>query len=262
MKKSIKLLVSVAIMSLLLAGCGQKEYYTAMEKQNTLIYQMNLQHEHEKMLDEQRHEEHMARLFQTSLSAAAQTKDKTDDVLIPILLMNMENQRTMAKALAAGKERQMALQPIKAPETFGEAVKNSTGAILGIGAIWAGIAQSNNLTDVAIAGMAGAGVHNTISGHDNKVVNDSYKSASQNTTTGNNNTMTGGNIDASCPTGDCSEVPEEGEGGEAGTQGTSGDEASTGILQCIQNPPGGYGSNSLPLYSSGCSCKSHFAGKC
>jgi len=247
-KKTLIYTVISVISVILLIGCGQKEYYTAIEKQNTLIYQMNLQREREKVLEEQRHEEHMARLFQTSLSAAAQTKDKTDDVLIPILLMNMENQRTMAKALAAGKEKQIALQSIKAPETFGEAVKNSTGAILGIGAIWAGIAQSNNLTDVAIAGMAGAGVHNTISGHDNKVINDSYKSGSQNNTNGNNNSITGGTIDSSCPTGDCSETSE----GEAGIQN---------VNECITNPPAGY-QGSTPLYSPGCSCNSHFSGKC
>jgi hypothetical protein len=204
----------------------------------------------------------MVKILQTSLNAAAQTPDKMDDVLIPVLLMNMENQRTMAKALMAGKERQVALQPIKAPETFGEAVKNSTGAILGIGGIIVGLTQSNNLKDVAVAGMNAAGTHNIVSGEGNSIVNDSYKSGSQNTMTGDGNSVTSGDLNLSnCADGNC----EEGEEGEAGTEGGAGTEgeASTGLLQCIQSPPAGYRpSDSLPLYTPTCSCKSHFAGKC
>jgi hypothetical protein len=261
MKKFLKVVAPMIILSVVLTGCGQKEYYSAVKAQNETIHHMNLQREHEKYLEEQHHEEYMVKILQTSLNAASQTPDKMDDVLIPILLMNMENQRTMARALMAGKEQQMALQPIKAPETFGEAVKNSTGAILGIGAIWAGIAQSNNLTDVALGGMAAAGTHNIVSGHDNKIINDSYKSGSQNTTTGNNNAITAGSVTNSCDKGDCGEEGEGGEGGEGGSAGAEGD-ASTGLQQCIQNPPGGYGPNNLPLYTPTCSCKSHFSGNC
>jgi hypothetical protein len=61
-----------------------------------------------------------------------------------------------------------------------------------------------------------------------------------------------------CADGNCDE---EGNAGTEGNTGTEGD-ASTGLIQCIQNPPAGYTENSYPLYSHGCSCKSHFAGKC
>jgi hypothetical protein len=80
--------------------------------------------------------------------------------------------------------------------------------------------------------------------------------------TGDGNSVTSGDLNLSnCADGNC----EEGEEGEAGTEGGAGTEgeASTGMLQCIQNPPAGYRpSDSLPLYTPTCSCKSHFAGKC
>jgi hypothetical protein len=161
----------------------------------------------------------------------------------------------------AGKEQQVALQPIKAPETFGEAVRNSTGAILGIGGIIVGLTQSNNLKDVAVAGMNAAGTHNIVSGEGNSIVNDSYKSASQNSMTGDGNSVSAGDMNANSPVDNCADGNCEGEAGTEGGAGTEG-EASTGILQCIQNPPAGYNSNSIPLYTPTCSCKSHFAGKC
>jgi hypothetical protein len=266
MKKFLKIVTPMIILSIVLAGWGHKEYFSAVKAQNETIHHMNLQREHEKYIEEQHHEEYMVKILQTSLNAAAQTPDKMDDVLIPVLLMNMENQRTMAKALMAGKERQIAFQPIKAPETFGEAVKNSTGAILGIGGIIVGLTQSNNLKDVAVAGMNAAGTHNIVSGDGNSVINDSYKSGSQNTMTGDGNSVTSGNLNINnCADGSCEEG-EEGEAGitgEAGAESTTSDEASTGLLQCIQSPPAGYRpSDSLPLYTPTCSCKSHFAGKC
>jgi hypothetical protein len=103
---------------------------------------------------------------------------------------------------------------------------------------------------------------NNVSGKGNTINNNSFKTASDNNM-GDKNTISGGDVtkDTSCPDGNCGEEGGEGEAGAEGGAGTEG-EASTGILQCIQNPPAGYGSNSIPLYTPNCSCKSHFAGKC
>jgi len=119
----------------------------------------------------------------------------------------------------------------------------------------------------AIDGMGdhinGNVTNNNIDGQNNTLNHDSFKTASQNDIKGDGNSLTGGDINnhtTDCPDGDCG--GEEGTEGDVGTQGT-GDEASTGLLQCIQNPPAGYrSSDSIPLYTPSCSCKSHFAGKC
>jgi hypothetical protein len=255
LKKGI---IGLCIASLfLIGGCGQKEYYSAMQAQNVTIQKLNNRQIEIETARDNKHEEHMLLLINNSMNACAKTPDKTDDVLVPMLIMNMENQWMLGKVLASKNgTHTMQLQTIKAPETFGEAVKNSTGAILGIGAIWAGIHQSDNLADVAVAGMASAGVHNTVNGHNNALTSDSYKSASQNTTTGNNNSTTAGDMAINSPTDNCADGNCEEEGGSAGTQG----EASTGVDQCLQNPPAG-NVNGTSLYSPGCSCKSHFIDK-
>jgi hypothetical protein len=105
--------------------------------------------------------------------------------------------------------------------------------------------------------MASAGVHNTVNGHNNTLTSDSYKSASQNVTTGDGNSTTAGDMLVNSPTDNCADGNCGEEGGSAGTEG----EASTGVGACIQNPPAGY-QGSTPLYSPGCSCNSHFSGKC
>jgi hypothetical protein len=257
-----KALITLMCFSMLgLTACGQKEYFEAVKEQNITIQSMNLADRAARAKEEERHEERMLLLMQNSMRAAASTKDKTDDILVPLLIMSMEDKRVMAKALTANSEKPMQFQHIKAPDSFGDGVQKSTAALLGIGGIILGITQSNNLADIATAGLNAAGTHNIVSGEGNTVTNDSYKAGSQNTTTGDNNAITAGSVTANSPTDNCADGSCGEEGGEGGSAGAEG-EASTGLLQCIQNPPGGYGANSMPLYSPTCSCKSHFAGKC
>ena len=168
------------IMSLMLAGCGQKEYYTAVQKQNEAIYQMNKIDREKERLDEQKHQEKMAIIMQQSLTAAAKTPDITDDILLPVLFMNMENQRSMVKMLASKDSKPMQLQPIKAPDSFGDNVRKSTGMVLGIGGLILGITQSNNMKDIAVSGMNAAGTHVT-TGDNSNVYSDSYKNTGNDT---------------------------------------------------------------------------------
>jgi len=258
-----KALIILSCFTLLgISACGQKEYFEAVKEQNVTIQSMNMANEARREREEQRHQERMLTLMQTSMQAAASTKDKTDDVLVPLLIMSMEDKRIMAKALTAGNEKPMQLQTIKAPDSFGDGVRKSTGALLGIGGIIMGITQSNNMADIAAAGMNAAGVHNSITGDSNTITSDSYKTASQNKM-GDSNTVSSGDMlvgdQDNCADGTCGE---EGEAGAEGQANGNGDEASTGFGQCIQNPPAGYGNNHIPLYTPTCSCKSHFAGKC
>jgi len=176
-KKTISIMI---IMSLMLAGCGQKEYYTAVQKQNEAIYQMNKIDREKERLDEQKHQEKMAIIMQQSLTAAAKTPDITDDILLPVLFMNMENQRSMVKMLASKDSKPMQLQPIKAPDSFGDNVRKSTGMVLGIGGLILGITQSNNMKDIAVSGMNAAGTHVT-TGDNSNVYSDSYKNTGNDT---------------------------------------------------------------------------------
>jgi hypothetical protein len=200
-----------SIVILLLSGCGQKEYYDAVKAQNITINSMNIEKHKSEQLAEARHEERMLVLIKSSMTAAAGTPEKTDDVLVPLLIMSIEDKRVMAHALTANSNKQMQLHIIKAPETFGEAVQKSTSAILGVGAIVSGIIQSNNLTDVATAGISSAGTTNTISGEGNSITNDSYKTGSQNTVTGDSNKLSSGDMSTlyDSPTTEASEEPEE-----------------------------------------------------
>lgn len=179
----------------LLMGCAdQSKYYDAVKAQNTTIQSLRTQAMQEKRDADIRHEERMTQLIKDAMTAAASTEDKTDDVLVPMLIMNMEDKRIMAEALTAGKNNMPSLQPIKAPETAGEFIRNSTGALLGVGAIVTGIIQSNNMKDIAVAGMNAAGTRIDVSGDGNAITNDSYKTGSQNSINGDSNYLYGDKI--------------------------------------------------------------------
>ena len=60
---------------------------------------------------------------------------------------------------------------------------------------------------------------------------------------------------SSCTTGECGE---EGEGGFINPTSAGG---SATLDECIANPVG-FSNGGKPLYSEGCSCESHFEGKC
>jgi hypothetical protein len=155
---------------------------------------MNLRHDKKQEIEQQLHEERMALLIQQSMVAAAKTPEKTDDVLIPIIIMGLEDKRIMAHALTASNKKAISFQPIKAPETVGDAIQKSTGLLLGIGAIVNSALQSKHLADVAEAGISSAGTSSTVTGNGNAITNDSYKTGSQNNINGSTNEPTGGAI--------------------------------------------------------------------
>jgi hypothetical protein len=211
-----KKIISIAVItsfSFMTIGCGQKEYYSAIKSQNETITQLNLIEQQKEREADLIHEQRMAEIMKNSMIAAANTPDMTDDVLVPILFMNMENQRTMAKALVAQNKRPIQLQPIKAPDSFGDNVKKSAGLILGVGGLILGIAQSNNMKDIAVAGMNATGTKIDVSGNDNAITTDSYKLQNN----GNDNAITTGDVmvlqndgnDNAITTGDVITPPKE-----------------------------------------------------
>jgi hypothetical protein len=235
MFKKIISIILISSFSFMTIGCGQKEYYSAVKSQNETITQLNLIEQQKEREADLIHEQRMAEIMKNSMIAAAKTPDMTDDVLIPVLFMNMENQRTMAKALVAQNKRPIQLQPIKAPDSFGDNVKKSAGLILGVGGLILGITQSNNMKDIAVAGMNAAGTKIDVSGNNNDVVNDSYKNGTDNVVNGNNNEIYG----KSCP--DCETDKEPGPG--------------TSYETCSDE----WVAENIPGCSS---CDSYYAGRC
>ena len=237
--KVIKPIALSVVFFFLLAGCAaQKEYYTAVKEQNQNIAQMNKIAQANKEAADAAHEERMVTLLTQSMTAAAKTPDITDDILVPMLVMQMENQRTMAKALTAGKTHQMQMQAIKAPDSIGDNIRKSSGLILGIGGLALGISQANSMKDIAVAGINAAGKKMSVTGNNNSIVSDSNKNGTDNIVRDSDNTTISGK---SCP--ECNKE-EKHDNRPPGWEKTCTPE----FLQ------------SIPGFCS--SCDSYYAGKC
>lgn len=112
--------------------------------------------------DQRAHELKMTQLTANLMTAAAQTPEKSDDVIAPMMVMVLEDKWNMAKSVADSKP-QPAMAQIQAPTTIGDEIKKAGSTLIGLGGIYLGIKQSDNMADVAKAGIAGAGTHNTAS---------------------------------------------------------------------------------------------------
>jgi hypothetical protein len=195
MFKKIISIALIASFSFMTVGCGQKEYYTAIQSQNETITHLNLIEQQKEREADMIHEQRMAEIMNRSMIAAAKTPDMTDDILVPVLFMNMENQRTMAKVLMSQNRRSIQLQPIKAPDSFGDNVKKSAGLLLGVGGLILGITQSNNMKDIAEAGINASGTRIDASGNNNSITSDSFKLQNE-----GNGSMTSGDANIMSPT--------------------------------------------------------------
>ncbi len=202
--KIVRFIALLMVSSMILMGCGQAEYYKAVQVQNENIAKNNAIAQQNKEKADAMHEERMLILLQNAMTAAAKTPDVTDDILVPMLVMNMESQRTMAQALTAGKSKPMQMQAIKAPDSFGDNVRKSAGLILGVGGIALGITQAHGMKDIAVAGINAAGSKMEVSGDNNSVTSDSYKNGTDNTVSNSTDTSISGK---SCP--DCNKTEEE-----------------------------------------------------
>ena len=167
--KSI-LIVSLCIaLALPLVGCSKdySQYAQAVKEQN-ITQQLRIETEQrEREYTQQKHEAKMLALAGNLINAAAATDSKNDDMMVPLIIMMMEDKWAMAQANANANTASPQLVAIEAPETTGEVLRSSTGLVLGLGGLALGIIQSNNLTEVATAGMAAAGTHNVVSGENN-----------------------------------------------------------------------------------------------
>lgn len=176
--KPLALLLAVA----LLTGCGQKEYYAAVQAQNDRILKQHNDREERLAREETAKNERLMQADRAAIEAVGRTPDKTDDVLVPLMIAQRE---TISTIVAANKP---VVQPpvlqIQPPETAGDFVQKSTGLVLGAGGMVVGAIQSNNMKDVAVAGIAGAGVHNYANGKGSVITSDSQNAGSKNTAGG------------------------------------------------------------------------------
>lgn len=190
-KKLIASTLCVAFLTTLM-GCSGKEYaqYAQAVKEQNITRQLRMETERRVREDAQRqHEIKMATLTGKLMTAAAKTDSKNDDLMVPMMVMLLEDKWSTTKTIAAMNQKPDELATIKPPETTGELIQKSTGLLLGLGGVWLGITQSNNLADVATAGIAGAGTHNTVSGKNNTLTSGSHNTDSYNEASGTNSNV-------------------------------------------------------------------------
>jgi hypothetical protein len=183
-----RILTAILCLSLVLplVGCGQDygQYAQAVKEQNiTRQLRMETAVREREYLQKQ-HELKMAQITGSLVLAAAKTDSPNDDMMVPMVIMMMEDKWAMANMAARASEPKDQMATIEAPETIGETIQKSTGLLLGAGAIWLGITQSNNMESIATSGMNAAGATNTINGDGNTLTSDSYKAGTDNINTG------------------------------------------------------------------------------
>lgn len=289
--KKLLICVLVSIFALSISGCADyKEYAKAQTTQNEkAIKELEIKEAKEQTRRNDYKLEVMS-LSTNALIAASKTADKTDDVLVPILLMTISDKFIMAEALISQNDKMAQITPVEAPDSIGDTIQKSTGLLLGVGGIVLGVSQADNMETIALAGIAGAGTKNIVSGENNRLSADKYKSGSDNIVSAmgdssiqagdvNNSSMTQPNDSTTCAEGgDCE--GEGGEGGEGEITCESDSDCSEGqvcgesgscesvdhgfiLEECIANPPGGYNEKGDPLWDAGgCSCHSHSVGHC
>ena len=156
----------ILFFSLSLVGCGAKDYANyaqAVKEQNITLQLMADKKEAKREADQRAHELKMAQLTANLMTAAAQTPEKSDDVIAPMMVMLLEDKWNMSKSAIDAKP-QPAMAQIQAPTTIGDEIKKAGSTLLGLGGIYLGIRQSDNLADIAKTGILNAGTHNTASG--------------------------------------------------------------------------------------------------
>ena len=183
-----RILTAILCLSLALpmVGCGQDygQYAQAVKEQN-ITRQLRMETAaREREYSQKQHEIKMAQITGSLVIAAGKTENPNDDMMVPLVIMMMEDKWAMASMAARASEPKEQMATIEAPDTIGDTIQKSTGLLLGAGAIWLGITQSNNMESIATAGMAAAGNKNTITGDGNTLTSDSYKAGTDNINTG------------------------------------------------------------------------------
>lgn len=200
-----RILTTILCFALVLpmVGCGKdySQYAQAVKEQN-ITRQLRMETERrEREYEQRKHEEKMAKLTGDLVMAAGKTENPNDDMMVPLMVMMMEDKWAMAQASVAANEPKEQLAVIRPPDTIGDTIQKSTGAILGLGGIWLGIKQSDNLASVATAGIANAGTNTNVSGYNNSAYTDGSTSNYDSYNNANGSGQNGNSTDNSYNTG-------------------------------------------------------------
>ena len=251
-------IILIIIISLCMWGCASREgYYNAVNQQNMTIQLENKKQEaqlqYKREQRERRRLEHnilMTTLAVKMVDGAAKTATPVDDILGPILFIVMEDKFATNELLVAMIEGQneIQIQPMQTIEAPAEGVDYMKAALPYAGYALAGFGvyqYSKSITDLA----ATAGTQYIVSGQDNKINVDAFKSGSSNVVTaGGDSNITGGDtIEGKCDNGEC--------------DGESIDPSDPGLCTGpMPSLPITHYEDGKPFVSPGCSCDSYQSG--
>lgn len=190
--KKVVLAGIVLILCFSLTACGDYgKYAQAMKEQNIALQVQADKEEAKREAEQRKHEEKMLTLTNSALQAAALTPEKTDDVITPLTIMVLEDKWQTSRMLEQSRKRPAPVAQIQAPTTVGDEIRKAGSTFLGLGGIYLGVRQSDNMADVAKAGIASAGTHNTAS--DGSAINmgDGYAAGNKPADSYNDNSKTG-----------------------------------------------------------------------
>ncbi|RLI66362.1 MAG: hypothetical protein DRO67_01265 [Candidatus Asgardarchaeum californiense] len=245
---------------LLVSSCANRDkYYDAVNQQNMTIQLQNAKQEEQKRYErevrERRRQEHnllMANLAIKMTEGAAKTATPVDDIMGPILFMVMEDKFATAEFIASLQQNsnKVNVQPLQTIEPPADGVDYLRAATPYAGMVLTGVLgwkSYDAMTDLA----ATAGNQYLLSGENNKMNVDSFKSGSNNTVNaGGDSTITGSDtVEGNCQTGDCGE--------ETDPTNPTESEMCTGpmpSLPIVRTDPDG-----TTWVSNGCSCSSYQA---
>lgn len=191
----VRKIICLALIPLFLTSCAGltggksdwKSYYDA-QKQLQLEKQLNdLKDERQEADAQRKHEEKMLKLSGDILLAVGKTENKVDDVLGPLMIAVLEEKYQTTRMITQLTKKKSQPVPIKAPETFGEKARALTPLILGMTGLAVNWRMSENMADVAVAGINGAG--HVVSGSNSTIATDSFKTGTDNVIVGNNNAL-------------------------------------------------------------------------
>lgn len=240
----------------MLVGCSGQDYgqYTQAVKEQNVTTQIRIEAANrEREERDRKHEEKMMAFAVNAMQAAGVTKDKTDDLMVPMVLMLLEDKWSVAKMVEASNQKEPQLQTVKAPETTGELISKAAPAVLSLGgmALSGFTTWTNNQTTSDLLNAATLGTSIVMSGEGNTTNTDSFKSGSDNTVVSSgDSTITAGDVvnGDQCPT--CTDD----DGGD--------DTDDTVIPTACKDISGSYYKDGVWWVGDGCSCSTWLSGGC
>lgn len=244
--------LALVLPMLLLGGCAQ-DYgsYTHAVKEQNVTAQIRIEAaERAKEERKMQHQENMMQFATAAMAAASASKNTADDVTVPLVLMIMEDKWAVAETMASANEKPMQMQRIEAPESVGDVIQKSTGALLGVASLGLSAYNSSTTADVLKTAVAAAGTKTYVSGENNSAVVDSNKSGSQNSVvSGGDSTINGDTVNDDSGSEDTDDESDEDDLGMC-----TGDRPTVPIVKVDDN--------GVSWINDFCSCSSYQAGHC